>query len=84
MSASMKFYSPTPKLLTLYIHPCMKYSSHVWGDSTYTVLLDRVESKAFRLISSPPVFSLFLTTGMLHLLLSSTAIFTAILILLKA
>merc|ERR1712035_79188 len=28
---------------------------HVWGGSTHTVLLDRVESKAFRLINSPPL-----------------------------
>ncbi|MPC53713.1 hypothetical protein E2C01_047611 [Portunus trituberculatus] len=32
----------------------MEYSSHVW-DSTHTVLLERVESKAFCLINSPPL-----------------------------
>ena len=65
-SASMKlgvlwrlrqFFSP-PQLLSLYrglIRPCMEYASHVWGGSTHTALLNRVESKAFRLISSPPL-----------------------------
>ena len=33
--------------------PCMEYDYHVWGDSTHTALLNRVESKAFRLINSP-------------------------------
>ena len=31
----------------------MEYGSHVCGDSTHTALLNRVESKAFRLINSP-------------------------------
>ena len=65
-SASMKlgvlwrlrqFFSPH-QLLTLYrglIRPCMEYASHIWGGSTHTALLNRVESKAFRLISSPPL-----------------------------
>ena len=51
------FFSPS-HLLTLYrglIRPCMEYGSHVWGSSTHTVLLSRVESKAFRLINSPPL-----------------------------
>ena len=51
------FLSPT-QLLALYrglIRPCMEYSSHVWGGSSHTSLLDRVESKAFRLINSPPL-----------------------------
>merc|ERR1712035_253209 len=63
-SASMKvgillrlrpFFSP-PQLLALYrglIRPCMDYASHIWGSSTHTSLLNRVESKAFRLINSP-------------------------------
>ena len=33
----------------------MEYASHVWGGSTHTALLDRVESKAFRLIDSSPL-----------------------------
>merc|ERR1711980_84880 len=37
------------------VRPCMEYASHVWGGSTHTALLDRVESKAFRLINSPPL-----------------------------
>ncbi|MPC44350.1 hypothetical protein E2C01_038023 [Portunus trituberculatus] len=51
-----QFFSPI-QLLTLYkglLRLCMEYSSHVWGDSTHAVLLDRVESKVFRLINSPP------------------------------
>merc|ERR1712035_254448 len=52
-----KFFSPS-QLLTVYkglVRPCMECASHVWGGSTHTVLLDRVESKAFRLINSPPL-----------------------------
>lgn len=30
----------------------MEYAYHIWGGSTYTVLLDRVESKVLRLIRS--------------------------------
>ncbi len=45
------------QLLTVYrglVRPCMEYACHVcWGGSTHTALLDRVESKAFRLIRSP-------------------------------
>ena len=37
------------------IRPCMEYGSHVWGASTHTALLRRVESKVFRLINSPPL-----------------------------
>ncbi len=40
--------------------PCIKYACHVWGGSTHTALVDRVESKAFRLIRSPPVTSCLL------------------------
>merc|ERR1712035_111623 len=52
-----QFFSPS-QLLTVYkglVRPCMEYASHVWGGFTHTVLLDRVESKAFRLINSPPL-----------------------------
>ncbi|KAL7631063.1 UNVERIFIED_CONTAM: hypothetical protein RMT77_018639 [Armadillidium vulgare] len=31
----------------------MEYASHIWGGSTHTVLLEKVESRAFRLINSP-------------------------------
>ena len=51
------FFSP-PQLLALYrglIRPCMEYACHVWGGSTHSALLNRVESKAFRLINSPPL-----------------------------
>ena len=57
LSRLRQFFSP-PQLLTLYrglIRPCMEYASHVWGGSTHTALLDRVESKAFRLINSSPL-----------------------------
>ena len=52
-----QFFSPY-QLLTLYrglIRPCMEYASHVWGGSTHTALLNRVEAKAFRLINAPPL-----------------------------
>ena len=51
------FFSPY-QLLTLYrglIRPCIEYASHIWGGSTHTALLNKVESKAFRLINSPPL-----------------------------
>ena len=41
------------KLYTGFIRPCLEYCSHIWGSSPYTYLLDRVESKAIRLISDP-------------------------------
>ena len=31
----------------------MEFGSHVWGSSTHAVLLNRMESKALRLIKSP-------------------------------
>merc|ERR1712030_25780 len=46
------------QLLRIYkglIRPCLEYCSHVWGGSSSTHLLDRVESKAYRLINSPTV-----------------------------
>lgn len=51
-------YFNSRQLYTLYIgtiRPCMEYCSHIWGSSPGVELLDRVESKAFRLISSPPL-----------------------------
>jgi hypothetical protein len=51
------FFTP-PQLLALYrgvVRPCMEYASHVWGGSTHTARLEKVESKAFRLIHSPPL-----------------------------
>ncbi len=45
-------------MLTIYkglILPCIEYASQLWGGSTHTALLNRVESKAFRLINSPPL-----------------------------
>lgn len=51
-------YSPSTlvQLLFLYripIHPCMGYGFHLWGHSTFTSLLDRMESKAFCIINFP-------------------------------
>jgi len=49
-------YFSSEQLLQLYvglIRPCMEYCSHIWGGSPFTALLDRVESKAFRLINDP-------------------------------
>src|ERR1700755_3178855 len=49
------FFTP-PQLLALYrgvVRPCVEYASHIWGGSTHTALLEKVESRAFRLINSP-------------------------------
>ena len=49
-----EFFSSS-QLLQIYkglIRPCMEYCSHIWGGSGFTRLLDRVESKAKRLINS--------------------------------
>ena len=45
------------KLYTGFIRLCLEYCSHIWGSSPYTSLLDRVESKAIRLISDPSLTS---------------------------
>ena len=45
------------KLYTGFIHPCMDCCSHIWGSSPYTSLLDRVESKAIRLIGDSSLTS---------------------------
>ncbi len=57
-----QFFSPH-QLHTIYrglVCPCMEYACHVWESSTHTALLDRVELKAFQLISSPPLTSCLL------------------------
>ena len=49
------FFNPS-QLLSVYrglVRPCVEYNSHIWGGSTHSVLLDRLESKAIRLIASP-------------------------------
>ena len=49
-------YFTPPQLLALYrgvVRPCMEYASHIWGGSTHTLLLEKVESRAFRLINAP-------------------------------
>ena len=48
------------QLLKLYvsmIRPSLEYCSHIWGSSPSISLLDRVESKAFRLINDPSLTS---------------------------
>ena len=45
------------KLYTGFILPCLEYCSRIWGSSPYTSLLDRVESKAIRLIGDPSLTS---------------------------
>ena len=53
-------YFSSEQLFQLYkglIRPCIEYCSHVWGNSPCTRLLDRVESKAVRLIGSPHITS---------------------------
>ena len=55
-----KHYSNSAQLLKLYtgfIRPCLEYCSHIWGCSPYTSLLNRVESKAIRLIGDPSLTS---------------------------
>ena len=54
----LKIFFSAPQLLALYrgvIRPCMEYDSHIWGGSTHSDILDRVESKAFLIINSPPL-----------------------------
>ena len=53
-------YFTSENLFHLYkslIRPCLEYCSHVWGGSPSSVLLDRVESKAIRLINNPTLTS---------------------------
>ena len=45
------------KLYTSFICPCLEYCSHIWGTSPSTSLVDRVESKAIRLIGDPSLTS---------------------------
>lgn len=45
----------TAQLYKGLIRPCMEYGSHVWGSSTHTALLDRVELQSIHLPSSRPL-----------------------------
>ena len=54
--------------------PCMAYTSHVWGVSTHTELLNKVESKVFLLIDSPPLTDC-LQHLTIHRIVASLAIF---------
>lgn len=50
-------YLPPLELVNTYKglgRPCMKYASHILEASAHMALLDRIESKAFLLICSPP------------------------------
>ncbi|KAL7647784.1 UNVERIFIED_CONTAM: hypothetical protein RMT77_001393 [Armadillidium vulgare] len=52
----LQYFFTQPLLLALYmgvVRPCMEYASHIWGGSTHTAILEKVESRAFRLINSP-------------------------------
>ena len=52
----MREFFSSAQILQLYkglIRPCMEYCSHIWGGSGSTLLLDRVEAKAKRLINCP-------------------------------
>ncbi len=68
------------QLISIYrglVRPHMEYASHVCGGSTHTALLDRLESKALRLISSSFTDNLLpLKFCKLPLSLSSIVIFT--------
>ncbi len=57
------FFFPQ-QMLTVYkglVRPCMEYASHIWGSSTHTALLDRVESKALLLIGCSHLTNCLLT-----------------------
>ena len=45
------------KLYAGFVRPCLEYCSHIWGFFPYSSLLDRVESKAIRLIGDPSLTS---------------------------
>src|SRR5678815_3678926 len=50
----LRDFFPSSQLIQLYrglIRHCMEHCSHIWGASGFTRLLDRVESKAKRLIN---------------------------------
>ena len=58
-------------LYTGFIRPCLEYCSHIWGSSPYTSLLDRIESKAIRLIGDPSLTSSLFGARWLHYLFST-------------
>src|SRR6201990_639689 len=50
----LRYFFTPPQLLALYrgvIRPFMGYASHMWGGSTHTTLLGKVESRVFCLIN---------------------------------
>lgn len=55
MLSRFRGYFTPVQFLTLYrilIHQCIGFGSHVWNDSTFTALLDKMESNVFSLIKS--------------------------------
>ncbi|KAL7647826.1 UNVERIFIED_CONTAM: hypothetical protein RMT77_001435 [Armadillidium vulgare] len=80
------FFTP-PQLFALYkdvVRPCMEYASHILGGSTNTVILEKVESRAFRLINSPALtnsLQSLLPVEFLHHFLYTIAITTDIALL---
>lgn len=81
---SVRFFSfslitlcPLHPAKPIFISPCMQEALHIRCYFTHIVILDTVESRAFHLMNSPQtVFSRLLFAIMLHLFLSSKAIFT--------
>ena len=59
------------KLYIGFIRPCLEYCSHIWGSSPYTSLLDRIESKAIRLIGDPSLTLCLFDARWLHYLFST-------------
>ncbi len=72
-----QFFS-THQLVTLYRglgRPCMEYACHAWGGSRHAAVMDRMESNAFRLISSTSLSSYSNSAAVLPLSQSSIAVF---------
>ena len=70
------FFTP-PQLLALYrgvVRPCMEYASHIWGGSTHTAILEKVESRAFRLINSPALTNSLQSLSS-HLIVASLSLY---------
>ena len=66
------------KLYTGFIRPCLEYCSHIWGSSPYTSLLDRIESKAIRLIGDPSLTLCLFGARWLHYLFSTLLLWVTV------
>ena len=77
-----KQYSNSAQLFKVYtgfIRPCLEYCSNIWGSSPYTSLLNRVESKAIRLIGDPSLtLCLFAARWLLYLFSNAITLVTAL------